>query len=136
MRREALAEILAAAELNGPIAVPPQRSAFTEVKYLPCPLCHTTMNRMNFGRLSGVIVDVCKKHGTWFDAGELTRVVAFVASGGLSRTREREKEAARAEKARLAETKRVIANMKTRQDIERERTFNEWATFLSEIFFW
>jgi len=37
------------------------------------------MNRINFGRTSGVIVDVCKKHGTWFDGGELTQVIAFAA---------------------------------------------------------
>ena len=49
------------------------------------------MNRVNFGKVSGVIVDVCKLHGTWFDAGELTRVVAFAAGGGLERTRAREK---------------------------------------------
>ena len=49
------------------------------------------MNRVNFGKVSGVIVDVCKAHGTWFDPGELTRVVAFAAAGGLERTRAREK---------------------------------------------
>jgi len=41
------------------------------------------MNRVNFGRKSGVVVDVCKVHGTWFDAGELTQAVEWVASGGL-----------------------------------------------------
>ena len=31
------------------------------------------MNRMNFGRLSGTVVDVCSGHGTFLDAGELHR---------------------------------------------------------------
>ena len=39
--------------------------------------------RKNFGRRSGVIVDWCGRHGTWFDPDELERVAAFVAAGGL-----------------------------------------------------
>ncbi len=52
------------------------------VKYLPCPQCGEFMNRRNFGGTSGVVVDVCHVHGTWFDAGELAAVLAFVESGG------------------------------------------------------
>ena len=36
------------------------------------------MRRINFGRRSGVIVDVCNAHGTWFDPGELAAVLRFV----------------------------------------------------------
>ena len=61
--------------------------------YIPCPVCASLMNRKNFGGISGVIVDVCKKHGTWFDLGELPRVLAFVVAGGLDRSRLREAEA-------------------------------------------
>src|SRR5262249_7438133 len=57
--------------------------------YVPCPVCASLMNRKNFGEMSGVIVDVCKKHGTWFDLGELPCVLAFVAAGGLERSRRR-----------------------------------------------
>ena len=39
-------------------------------------------DRRNFGGTSGVVVDVCHAHGTWFDAGELVKVLAFVESGG------------------------------------------------------
>src|SRR5579859_6095606 len=35
------------------------------VRYLLCPVCRSAMNRVNFGRRSGVIVDVCRTHGTW-----------------------------------------------------------------------
>lgn len=62
------------------------------VRYVACPVCGAMMNRKNFGAGSGVIVDVCARHGTWFDAGELPRVLAFVESGGLARLRKREAE--------------------------------------------
>jgi Zn-finger nucleic acid-binding protein len=61
-----------------------------KVKYLPCPDCSNLMWRTNFGKRSGVIIDVCKKHGYWFDADELRRVIEFVRSGGLDETRRRE----------------------------------------------
>lgn len=60
--------------------------------YLPCPVCKKLMNRSVFGRVSGVIVDTCKGHGVWFDAGELAEALTFVEQGGMSRTRERELE--------------------------------------------
>jgi Zn-finger nucleic acid-binding protein len=53
------------------------------VVYRRCPDCRQHMVRKNFGRTSGVIVDWCGGHGTWFDADELERVAAFVAAGGL-----------------------------------------------------
>jgi len=43
------------------------------VVYLPCPTCTERMNRTLYGPRSGLIVDICAKHGTWFDAGELAR---------------------------------------------------------------
>ncbi len=77
------------------------------VRYVACPVCRALMNRRNFGGASGVIVDVCAKHGTWFDLGELPRALAFVESGGLTRARAREAEerhmAARARAATTAE---------------------------------
>ena len=42
------------------------------------------MNRVNFGRLSGTIVDVCKGHGTFLDPGELHRIVEFIRSAASS----------------------------------------------------
>jgi Zn-finger nucleic acid-binding protein len=63
------------------------------------------MNRKNFAGVSGVILDVCKSHGTWFDQGELPRVLAFVAAGGLAHSKKREAE----EQARAARAARVAA---------------------------
>jgi Zn-finger nucleic acid-binding protein len=68
-----------------------------EVRYLKCPDCARLMNRENFGRRSGVVVDVCKAHGVWFDGGELGEVVGFVMRGGLDESRRRELEEARQE---------------------------------------
>ncbi len=53
------------------------------VRYWPCPACGSLMMRRNFGKSSGVVVDVCFNHGTWFDVGELPRILSFVAAGGL-----------------------------------------------------
>jgi Zn-finger nucleic acid-binding protein len=72
----------------------PKRQAKREtaVKYINCPICNKLMNRQAFGRISGVVVDVCKSHGVWFDAGELSEVIQFVEKGGLERARARELE--------------------------------------------
>lgn len=43
-----------------------------------CPTCDEMMDRLEFAGISGVIVDVCKLHGVWLDAGELERVVTVI----------------------------------------------------------
>jgi Zn-finger nucleic acid-binding protein len=64
---------------------PPPESLELPVAYLACPVCRVLMNRVNFARVSGVVVDVCREHGTWFGRGELQRVVEFLGRGGLPR---------------------------------------------------
>ncbi len=64
--------------------------ALEKVVYLPCPICAKLMNRVNFAKCSGVIVDVCQAHGTWFDKEELRRLVEFMRNGGLLQAREKE----------------------------------------------
>jgi Zn-finger nucleic acid-binding protein len=56
--------------------------------YVKCPCCHVIMNRKQFAAGSGVIIDVCRKDGVFFDAGKLPAVVQFVMSGGLERAHE------------------------------------------------
>jgi Zn-finger nucleic acid-binding protein len=68
-----------------------------EVRYRPCPECSQPMHRRNFGRRSGVIIDLCKAHGTWLDADELEQVAQFVVSGALERVERETSEAAVAE---------------------------------------
>lgn len=60
-----------------------QNPLLDKLTYLPCPNCRELMLRRNFGRVSGIIVDVCAKHGTWFDIGELSRILAFIGKGGM-----------------------------------------------------
>ena len=72
-----------------------------QVRYRKCVACGTMMNRLNFGKLSGTIVDVCKGHGTLLDAGELHRIVSFVQGGGLDRMRQRQIEELKDQEQRL-----------------------------------
>ena len=58
--------------------------------YIPCVRCGKLMNRKNFGRISGVIVDECGAHGVWLDAGEMERIRQFILDGGLERSQDRE----------------------------------------------
>ncbi|NLB63583.1 MAG: zf-TFIIB domain-containing protein [Fibrobacter sp.] len=60
------------------------------VKYVKCPVCQKVMNRMNFGDSSGIIIDQCRDHGIYLDAGELQRIVSWVKQGGLRRNEQRE----------------------------------------------
>lgn len=87
-------------------------AAADTVKYRSCPRCTKLMNRVNFARVSRVIVDVCKSHGTWFDRDELARVVVFVQEGGLDRTRRVEAERAAEEKRRQSDQMQFIAKLK------------------------
>ncbi len=80
----------------------PKKSALNaeKVTYLKCPRCRDLMNRHNYGRISGVIVDYCKKDGYWLDPGELEKIAKWVASGGLSKKYEIEMQEMKEQKAR------------------------------------
>jgi Zn-finger nucleic acid-binding protein len=54
-----------------------------DTRYVPCPDCGQLMNRKVWGAHSGVIVDVCRDHGTWFDAGEVEKIREYVKLGGV-----------------------------------------------------
>ncbi len=71
------------------------------VKYRRCLRCGKMMNRMNFGQVSGTVVDACKGHGTFLDAGELHAIVTFIRGGGLERARQMKIEALKEEERRL-----------------------------------
>ena len=53
----------------------PRQALLAEVK---CPECHAPMERISFAAQSPTVVDVCKMHGLWLDAGEAPAVVAWV----------------------------------------------------------
>ncbi len=60
------------------------------VEYIPCIRCGKLMNRKNFAKISGVIIDECGRHGVWLDAGELDKIRHFIADGGLERAQDAE----------------------------------------------
>ncbi|MBK9036485.1 MAG: zf-TFIIB domain-containing protein [Myxococcales bacterium] len=97
-RRQARAEALLGALTKAePSFVPPGGRM-----YVKCPTCKNVMNRKQFATGARVIVDVCRDHGTFFDAGELPRIIEFVMTGGLE-------QAERAEIARMRdEAKREL----------------------------
>lgn len=77
-----------AAVLQRPRGMASSTPAAAPIRYRPCPLCGKLMNRINFGRLSGTVIDVCKGHGTFMDRGELHQIVDFILNGGLDRARQ------------------------------------------------
>jgi len=91
---------------TGPETKPVQFAPDVEnIQYLPCPVCQKLMNRVNFGGISGVIVDVCRGHGTWFDPGELQHIVEFIRSGGIDAARRREQESLKAAQSAKKQTR-------------------------------
>jgi len=94
-----------AAPLPDPKKTVPRTQIVTEPgwKYREWPVCNEMMARRNYGRRSGVIVDSCVQHGMWFDADELTQILAWVKKGGLKESErvkieEETREAERAER--------------------------------------
>jgi len=82
------------------------------VQYVPCPECSQLMNRINFAHCSGVILDLCKKHGIWFDRDELSRIVEFIRGGGLELSRSKEK-------AEIEDERRKLRQEQMTADIHR-----------------
>ncbi|MBD3271489.1 MAG: hypothetical protein GF384_02985, partial [Elusimicrobia bacterium] len=59
-------------------------------RYFPCPQCGELMVRVNFKRISNVLIDLCRDCGFWLDAGELQQIRSFIASGGLREKEDKE----------------------------------------------
>lgn len=92
-----------------PAASGPKKAALQaeKVSYIKCPECGQMMNRINYGRISGVIVDYCAEHGYWLDDGELEKIAEWVATGGLAKKYEIERDEAKAA-ARKARFDRML----------------------------
>ena len=95
-----------AAVLGSAQTLPGGSAPLAPVRYVRCPECGELMRRMNFARCSGVVVDVCRKHGTWFDRDELHRIVLFIRTGGLELARERQMAELERERRRLDSKRR------------------------------
>ena len=55
---------------------------------------------------SGVVIDICRNHGIWFDRDELSRIIQFVRDGGLDTSRQREKQQIEFERQQLRAERR------------------------------
>jgi len=53
------------------------------VQYRKCPECDSFMNRRNYRKRSGIIIDVCRSCGTWLDADELEAIAGFILGGPI-----------------------------------------------------
>lgn len=85
------------------------RTDAAPLRYRPCPSCGDLMNRSLHGKRSGVVVDRCRSHGLWLDAGELRQLMEWARAGGALHDQQRreqesleQQEREQAERARLA----------------------------------
>jgi Zn-finger nucleic acid-binding protein len=63
--------------------LPPSRSKSD----LKCPVCFSVMIRKLSDGGAGVVLDVCRSHGTFFDAGELPLLIQFAQRESAERAR-------------------------------------------------
>lgn len=108
-----------------------------KVNYVPCPDCKNLMNRSNFAKVSGIIIDSCKQHGIWFDSEELPKIIEFIRKGGIDRAREKEKlqiqgekEQLRAEKFKHSVEQHRHRNIRDNWDSGKNSTISEFINFL------
>lgn len=53
-----------------------------DIVYRRCPVCDAIMQRKNYARRSGIVIDVCYEHGMWLDAGEFKQLQEWIRLGG------------------------------------------------------
>ncbi|MCX5744794.1 MAG: zf-TFIIB domain-containing protein [Proteobacteria bacterium] len=92
-----------------PLVVPPGQRM-----YVKCPMCRTVMNRKLFSTGSGVVIDICRAHGVFFDVGELPRIIAFVMTGGVERAQKKDVARLRDEARQHAQSAQFTALMASR----------------------
>ena len=108
-RRQARAEALLGALQRGDAPLVPAGRM-----YVKCPSCRVVMNRKQFATGARVVVDVCRDHGTFFDAGELPRIIDFVMRGGLEAAERAELQRLRDQARREMQSAQYAAITETR----------------------
>lgn len=83
--------------------------------YIKCPVCKVVMNRKLFAAGSGVVVDICKDHGAYFDTGELPKIIEYVMAGGLEKAARKEIDQQKAQAARELHHARSVAAASARE---------------------
>ncbi len=107
-----------------------------EVRYRKCPVCQKIMNRVNFGESSGVIVDQCRDHGVYLDAGELHHILKWVRSGGAlhSKQESNARLAAEIRQKELRKTEFEKTPMPIGNDRKEEDLMDKIAEFVLSLF--
>lgn len=112
VRKEVFRQICREAAFNGKAALPdwPKHEG-SEIKgesfYIGCLNCDELMQRRQYKhnqRSTGVVIDVCKKHGIWLDHRELERITDHIREHGGAVTPIFEKPLAMPEKLHLFPT--------------------------------
>jgi len=78
---EARSQVDPARQISAAPRVTGANPASQGVRYRKCPECMGFMQRRNYRKSSGVIIDICHTHGTWLDPDELEQIAGFVLSG-------------------------------------------------------
>lgn len=101
--------------------------------YVKCPRCATLMNRTQYAYGAKVVISYCRRHGTWFECGDLPAVLDFVASGGHERARAREA-LARREAERDARWRSTMEVARARWEVTRIGRHRHVAAFFADLF--
>ena len=88
----------------------------SQITYIKCPTCGKIMNRVNFGYMSGVVMDQCRKHGVWLDNGELVQLMEWKKAGGGLLVEERRKRQIRQEESARRPAPTLRANPLTQDE--------------------
>jgi Zn-finger nucleic acid-binding protein len=81
------------------------------------------MNRQNYGKRSGVIIDHCKEHGVWFDDQELERILAWIRRGGLALSQKRDVTEAKEIQRSAAASKNLGGDWAADAEVFRRRAY-------------
>ena len=87
------------------------RADTAPLRYRPCPSCGELMNRSLHGKRSGVVVDRCRAHGLWLDAGELRQLMEWARAGGALLDQQRREEEEQQRREREQAERRQLAEL-------------------------
>lgn len=106
-------------------ALPAQDRGLPPSHPCSCATCGRSMARRELGGASGIIVDTCKRHGIWFDRGELSHALRY-----LLEPPEIEAEPELEDPAIAARRRRELIDT----ILDREERPPRWARWLGAIF--
>lgn len=101
--------------------------------YRRCPRCREMMNRVNFGKRSGVIIDVCREHGSWFDCHELDAILRWIRQDGESRAAERDARDQEIERKRKAFSAELAKTSTARGSTAAPKVSNDGGGMLADL---